>query len=83
MTLYTGAFSLIVASAAAAIATGWSESCRAGFALLKTVPLHGALKIEVAQGLRGLNAFRSRPVACRCRGEPNIAFLSPAAKWFD
>jgi hypothetical protein len=35
MTLYTGAFSLIVASAAAAIATGWSESCRAGFALLK------------------------------------------------
>jgi hypothetical protein len=32
MTLFTGGFSRIVTSAAAPIATGWSESCRAGFA---------------------------------------------------
>lgn len=32
MTLYTGGFSRFVASTAAPIATGWSESCRAGFA---------------------------------------------------
>src|SRR5258708_3796182 len=32
MTLYTGGFSRFVASAAAPIATGWSDSCRAGFA---------------------------------------------------
>ncbi|MBB5061051.1 hypothetical protein HDF16_005787 [Granulicella aggregans] len=32
MTLSTGGFSRFVASTAAPIATGWSESCRAGFA---------------------------------------------------
>ncbi len=32
MALYTGGFSRFVASTAAPIATGWSESCRAGFA---------------------------------------------------
>jgi len=31
-TLYTGGFSRFVASTTAPIATGWSESCRAGFA---------------------------------------------------
>ena len=32
MTLYTGGSGRFVASAAAPIATGWNESCRAGFA---------------------------------------------------
>lgn len=32
MTLYTGGFSRFIASTTAPIATGWSESCRAGFA---------------------------------------------------
>jgi len=46
MTLYTEGFSRIVTSATAPIATGWSDSCRAGFAPTeKTVPLHGAPKI--------------------------------------
>lgn len=32
MTLYTGGFSRFVTSTTAPIATGWNESCRAGFA---------------------------------------------------
>lgn len=32
MTLYIGGFNRFVASTAAPIASGWSESCRAGFA---------------------------------------------------
>jgi len=32
MALYTGGFRRFVASTPAPVATGWSESCRAGFA---------------------------------------------------
>jgi hypothetical protein len=42
-TFYTRGFSRFVAFTTALIATGWSESCRAGFAPAeKTAPLHGA-----------------------------------------
>jgi hypothetical protein len=44
VTLYIEGFNRFVTSTIAPIATGWSESCRVGFAHLKTVPLHGALQ---------------------------------------
>ena len=41
--LYTEGFSRFVTSTTAPIATGWSDSCRAGLVTRwKTVPLHGA-----------------------------------------
>jgi len=43
VTLYTEGFSRLVACSAPSIATGWSDSCRAGFAPAgKAVPFHGA-----------------------------------------
>jgi hypothetical protein len=44
-TLYIEGFSRFVTSTTAPITTGWSDSCRAGLARWKTVPLHGALEI--------------------------------------
>jgi hypothetical protein len=51
MTLYTGGFSRFVASTAAPIATGWSESCRAGFAPAGKPCLGTAHTIEHAKGV--------------------------------
>ena len=46
MTLYTGGFSRFVTSTTAPIATGWNESCRAGFAPAERPCLRTAHKIK-------------------------------------
>jgi hypothetical protein len=53
-TLYTGGFSRFVTSATAPIATGWSESCRAGFAPAKRPRLftaHHSLSLRPGDSL--------------------------------
>ena len=57
MTLYTGGFSRFVASTAAPIATGWSESCRAGFAPAGKPCLGTAHKISYVIDCVVPNAF--------------------------
>src|SRR6202011_2164604 len=52
MTLYTGGFSRFVASAAVPIATGWSDTCRAGFAPAKKPCLRTAHQKSYASAPR-------------------------------
>jgi len=51
MTLYTEGFSRFVASTTASIATGWSESCRMGFAPTERSCLSTAHKKSYANDL--------------------------------
>ena len=52
MTLYTGSFSRFVTSTAAPIATGWNESCRAGFAPARKPRLSTAHKFMYVKARR-------------------------------
>ncbi len=63
MTLCIEGFNRFVTSTTAPIATGWSESCRVGFAHLKTVPLHGALQQPASKSAAAAGAPPCRPTA--------------------
>jgi|tagenome__1003787_1003787.scaffolds.fasta_scaffold17655907_1 hypothetical protein len=55
LTLYTGGFSRFVTSATAPITTGWSESCRAGFAPAERPCLRTAHNLKYVNVLQAID----------------------------
>jgi len=65
VTLYTEGFSRLVTYSAPSIATGWSDSCRAGFVPAgKAVPFHGARGTSASDSR--LNSMPFFPWSLRC-----------------